>query len=80
MVFPMPRYHFDIITLYKAAAACMMSKARYTAVNSRSGKVAVEMIRHGFSAKNRTIEIREDSGQPFVRVLVLAKVESERLK
>ena len=45
--------------------------------------VAVEMVRYGFSAKNqirRTIEVREDGGEPFVRVLVLAKVEFERLK
>jgi len=56
----------------------MMSKARYTAVNKRPKRkpVAVEMVRYGFSAKNqirRTIEVLEDGGEPFVRVLVLAK-------
>jgi Domain of unknown function (DUF6894) len=84
MVFPMPRYHFDIIeggtSLHDEQGEVYGSQQE---AEAEARKFAVEMIRHGFSAKNqigRTIEVREDGGEPFVRVLVLATVDVERLK
>ena len=84
MVFPMPRYHFDVIesgsSLHDEQGEVYGSQQE---AEAEARTVAVEMVRYGFSAKNqirRTIEVREDGGEPFVRVLVLAKVEFERLK
>jgi hypothetical protein len=84
VVFPMPRYHFDIIeggsSLHDEQGEVYGSQQE---AEAEARKFAVEMIRHGFNAKNqirRTIEVRKDGGEPFVRVLVLAKVEFERLK
>ena len=84
VVFPMPRYHFDIIeggsSLHDEQGEVYGSQQE---AEAEARTVAVEMVRYGFSAKNqirRTIEVRKDGGEPFVRVLVLAKVEFERLK
>ena len=50
---------------------------------NESEKFRGRMIRNGFSGDTQmrhTIEVREDGGEPFVRVLVLSKVDVERLK
>ena|SRR4051794_2562878 len=84
VVFPMPRYHFDIIDvgtrLHDEQGEVFGSQQE---AEAEAKTVAVEMIRHGFNAKaqlRRTIEVREDAGEPFVRVFVLATVNVERLK
>src|SRR6478752_2685581 len=73
----MPRYHFDIIeggsSLHDEQGEVYGSQQE---AEAEARTVAVEMVRYGFSAKNqirRTIEVLEDGGEPFVRVLVLAK-------
>ena len=80
----MPRYRFDIIedatSLHDEQGEVF---GGHQEAETEARKFAVEMIRHGFNGKTqirRTIEVREDGGEPFVRVLVLAKVDVERLK
>ena len=81
---PMPRYRFDIIenatSLHDEQGEVYGS---HQEAETEARKFAVEMIRHGFDGKTqirRTIEVREDGGEPFVRVLLWAKVDVERLK
>ena len=80
----MPRYHFDIeesgtsVHDEDGEVCCSPQEAETKARN-----FAVEMIRHGFNGKTQircTIEVREDGREPFVRVLVLAKVDVQHLK
>ena len=80
----MPRYHFDIeengTALHDEDGEVCGSPQE---AETKARNFAVEMIRHGFNGKTqirRTIEVREDGGEPFARVLVLAKVDVERLK
>jgi hypothetical protein len=80
----MPRYYFDIIdggTRLHDEQGDVLSSQQEAEAEAKT--FAVEMIRHGFNAKaqvRRTIEVREDGGEPFVRVLVLATVNVEHLK
>jgi hypothetical protein len=80
----MPRYHFDIEengSSFHDEEGEICGCPHEAETEART--FAVEMIRHGFNGKTqirRTIEVREDGGEPFVRVLVQAKVDVERLK
>ena len=80
----MPRYHFDIeesgTSLHDEDGEVCDSPQE---AETKARNFAVEMIRNGFSGDTqirRTIEVREDGGEPFVRVLVLSNVDVERLK
>jgi hypothetical protein len=80
----MPRYHFDIeesgTSLHDEDGEVCDSPQE---AETKARNFAVEMIRNGFSGDTqirRTIKVREDGGEPFVRVLVLSNVDVERLK
>jgi hypothetical protein len=79
----MPRYYFDIIedanSVHDEKGEVYGSQQE---AEAEAMTVAVEMIRYGFNGKTqiKKIEVRENGGEPFVRVLVLATVDIERLK
>jgi hypothetical protein len=80
----MPKYHFDI----RENGTCHCDdegeeRGDRQAAEAEARKVAVEMIRHGLIPEgqvSRTVEVREDGGDPFLRLHVIAKIEVERLK
>ena len=79
----MPRYYFDIIeganSVHDEKGEVYGSQQE---AEAEAMTVAVEMIRCGFDGKTqiKKIEVRENGGEPFLRVLVLATVDIERLK
>jgi hypothetical protein len=80
----MRRYHFDI----KDSAGIHRDEhgemcTDHQAAEAEAVKVAIEMVRHAighWTHFDRAVEVRDESGEPFVRVRVVAKLETQRLK
>jgi hypothetical protein len=80
----MPQYHFDIRendTLLRDDEG--EEHGDRQAAEAEARKVAVQMVRHGLKPEShlsRTIEVREDGDEPFLRLHIVARIEVERLK
>jgi hypothetical protein len=80
----MQRFHFDIVSATgtdrdEHGEVC----ADRNAAEAEAVKIAIEMVRHGLGGQthlNRTIEVRDESDEPFSRVRLALNIETQRLK
>jgi hypothetical protein len=80
----MPRYYFDILGngAFRRDEEGEVCTDRQAA-QAEATQVATEIVRDGIGTMDqieRAVEVREGSSTPFVRVRVVAKLETERLK
>jgi hypothetical protein len=80
----MPKYHFDIRENGFRHRDDEGEEQRDRQVaEAEAKKIAIELIRNSVkpeSQLSRTIEVRENGDDPFLRVEVVAKIEVKRLK
>jgi hypothetical protein len=80
----MPRYHFDVmdggnVLRDENGEIC----ADPAAAEAEGIKVAAEMAKHELGRQRdfeRTVEVREESDEPFLRVRAVMKLEVQRLR